>query len=188
MEKAYKKIFWGLIIATFSINFGSIPIFPAFVGWLIVLSGVSDLEEQISDKQMSIINWCMLGLVLLSLLDTILPFFIEWTWTLILPFLFYPILLSTIELTAFHKLIEASADRFREHNQTSISSDFNRKDRAYLLLMSFSLVLLTISLVVNDETLLFFGVISTIFPRVYVLTVIRALSKERIDVKFEEAF
>lgn len=187
MEIAFRKMFWGLIIATFSINFGIITIFPTFVGWIIVLSGLSGLIDEFSDKQFFTASCSVIALILLSLVEGVLSFSQDPSWLTGTAFLFYPVMMSIIELTAFHKIIEASADRFKVHNQVSNSFKFNRKDRLYLVLMGLSMILLTAALVVNDETLLFFGLISTLIPRVYILGVLSGLSKEKGDVKLEEA-
>lgn len=187
MEIAFRKMFWGLIIATFSINFGIITIFPTFVGWIIVLSGLSGLIDEFSDKQFFTASCSVIALILLSLVEGVLSFSQGPSWLTGTAFLFYPVMMSIIELTAFHKIIEASADRFKVHNQVSNSFKFNRKDRLYLVLMGLSMILLTAALVVNDETLLFFGLISTLIPRIYILGVLSGLSKEKGDVKLEEA-
>lgn len=187
MEKAYKKIFWGLIIATFSITLGIITIFPTLVGWLVVLSGVSDLIDQISDKQFFPAYCSVVALVFLSLAEGWISISQSPAWISALPFLFYPVVLSSIELTAFHKILEASVNRFRKNKQPSVSAEFSRKDRVYLLLMGISMTLLTGALMANDSALLFFGLILTLIPRMYLLTVLHALSKENMDLRLEEA-
>ncbi|MCC5894117.1 MAG: hypothetical protein JJU16_01515 [Alkalibacterium sp.] len=187
MESAYKKIFWGLIIATFSITLGVVTIFPTFVGWLVVLSGVSDLEDQFSDKQFSTVYLSVGALVLLSLAEGFVSISRLPDWVPALPFLFFPVFLSVIELTAFHKILEASADRLRENNHFTSSTVYNRKDKVYLVLMGCSLVLLTAALTANHETLLFFGRILTLIPRVYLLTIMHALSEENLDERLEES-
>lgn len=50
MCNAYKKVFWGIFIATFNINLGIIPIFPAFVGFMVVSSGISSLYDKTNIK------------------------------------------------------------------------------------------------------------------------------------------
>lgn len=46
MEQGYRRILWGLFITAFHINISSIPILPAFVGWIAVYQGTYDLSTQ----------------------------------------------------------------------------------------------------------------------------------------------
>lgn len=45
-ETGYNKIFWGLIFTIVNINLGPIDILPNFIGYLLILSGLSIVEGQ----------------------------------------------------------------------------------------------------------------------------------------------
>ena len=51
MKKGFKDITWGLILATFHINLGTIEIVPSFIGWILVAVGVSTLVNVIAEGQ-----------------------------------------------------------------------------------------------------------------------------------------
>lgn len=45
-ESAYNKLSWGMVFIIFNINLGPINILPNFIGYLLILSGLSVLSEQ----------------------------------------------------------------------------------------------------------------------------------------------
>lgn len=45
MEKGYSNIGLGLILATFHINLGTLPIVPTYIGWILVAMGVDTLVK-----------------------------------------------------------------------------------------------------------------------------------------------
>lgn len=46
MSEGYRKIFWGIFIATFNINIGMVKILPSFVGFLIISSGLKLILQE----------------------------------------------------------------------------------------------------------------------------------------------
>lgn len=64
-----------------------------------------------------------------------------------------------------------------------IGDKYIGKDRTYIILMGISMVLLTISLTINQEIMFFLGGGMAIISRIYLLTVIRALSKEDYETE-----
>ena len=46
MASGYRKIFWGFFIATFHLNLGSLMIFPPFIGYVMIMIGISMLHQK----------------------------------------------------------------------------------------------------------------------------------------------
>lgn len=187
MESAYKKIFWGVILATINITLGPVTIFPTFVGWLVVLSGLSKLEEAMADRQFSVAYWSVIALVLITFAEGVITFSQGPGWTATTPFLFYPVMLLLFELTAFHKLLGAAVDRFNKNNREITADSYNKKHRVYLVLMGVSLTLLTVAIILNHTTLFIFSTLLTLFSTVYLITVIYSIRQESHSMRVKEA-
>ena len=46
MYEGLSKILWGIFIATFNINLGPIKILPAFVGFMVIASGINTIYNE----------------------------------------------------------------------------------------------------------------------------------------------
>lgn len=178
MTAGYKRIFWGIVIATFNITIGIITILPAFVGWLIVLQGLSELEENAPEGNFSRPRTSAMILVAASLGGGILSL-VEGSYVQSFPLLlFYPLFVMTLELVVFHKILEVSVQHFKEMNQQQAYDMYTGKDRTYIILTGIALVLLAISLTFNHQTAGMMAVVMAMVSRIYLLTVISSLSKE----------
>ena len=113
MKDGYKKVFWGLFITTFNIRLGIITIFPAFVGWIIVSTGLSDINEKSLDGDFSRVKTKSMILIILTLFGSLLSAFGGYIVESSILFSFFPVLLMSIELSLFHRLIEAFIDNFQ---------------------------------------------------------------------------
>ena len=68
MEKGFKNIFWGVFLATFNINFGFIKVLPAFVGWMVLNSGINMLMEEAESESLEKAQKYSKFLVILSII------------------------------------------------------------------------------------------------------------------------
>lgn len=177
MSNGYKKIFWGIFFATFNITFGIITILPAFVGWIIVASGIAELSENSDPEEFSQaknISFILIGVTLVgSLLDLMGVSQMNPPVAL----LFFPLVLLTIELLLFHRLLEASVHTLTTLGISESAELYIRKDRTYIILAGMSLLLITLA-TFQLETWEFLAGIFAIITRVYLLSTISALSKE----------
>lgn len=71
MVKGYKNIVLGLILATFHINLGTLPIIPSFIAWIIVAMGVELIEEAEGQLSFNRSKKACAALIILTLLDLI---------------------------------------------------------------------------------------------------------------------
>ncbi len=178
MTLGYKKIFWGVFIATFNIKFGIITILPAFVGWIVVLTSLSEFDENDYGGDFSRLRTSAMMLVAASLGGGIWSLLANNNAGTFLPLMYYPLFLLALELILFHKILEESVHCFNSMDQQDIVDKYTGKDRIYIILTGISMALLAISYTINHELTGFLGAALAIISRVYLLSVINALSKE----------
>ena len=178
MRDGYKKIFWGTIIATFSINLGIVQILPPFVGWMVVASGISMLEEDsesIEYDRPKLISYILIGA---TLVGSIITLFQSGQINPPVPLLFYPMIVMIVELSLFHRIFEAAVRDFTALDKRDLAELYTGKDRAFIMLSGASIILVTVSIFLNLVTVAFFAGIFALIARVYLLTAIRSLGKE----------
>lgn len=182
MALGYKKIFWGIFIATFNITIGMFTILPAFVGWIVVVTGLSELERSIHSGAFLKPKKGAIALVFGSFGGLAL-FLVGHNIESFLPLLFYPLFLIVIEFVVFHKVLEESVHNFKIMHQQEAVERYTNKDRTYIILMGITMVLLAISLAINHETIGSVGAFMAVISRVYLLITINALKKENYKME-----
>src|SRR5690554_3222698 len=128
MTVGYKRIFWGIFIATFNITIGIITILPAFVGWIVVLTGLSELKENSPGEDFSGPRISAMILVVASLGGEVLSLLGSSNVESFLPLLFYPLFVIAIEFVVFHKILEVSVHNFNAMDQQETVDRYIAKD------------------------------------------------------------
>lgn len=177
MTEGYKRIFWGILIATFNMKIGIITILPAFVGWIVVMVGLSELKENAHKGDFSK-PWISAMVLVATSLGGGLSLLGGSNTGSFLPLLFYPVFLIAIELIVFHKVLEVSVHNFNTMDRQESVKKYIGKDRIYIILTGISMILLVISLTINHEGAGVIGTVMAMISRIYLLTVINSLSKE----------
>ncbi|SDL00065.1 hypothetical protein [Natronincola ferrireducens] len=178
MTMGYKKIFWGIFIATFNIIIGRITILPAFVGWIVVLTGLSELEENSTGGDFSGSKISAMVLVAASLGGGLVSLLGGSNVESFLPLLFYPLFVIAIEFVVFHKILEVSVHNFNGMDHQETADKYTSKDRTYIILMGITMVLMIIAFTVNHGTTGFIGAVMAMISRIYLMVVMNSLSKE----------
>lgn len=181
MKSGTKQIFWGILIATFHLNLGGLTILPAFVGWSVVASGLSKLEEHAPESEFGRTRSKAYLLVGASLLGSLLSLYGASAYAFAIPLALYGAGVMVIELALFHHVLEAAVQRFQSLHQTQEAQLFTGKDRTYLLLMGVSLVLVILSITFQHAGASLMGALLAIATRIYLLTVISALGNTAPD-------
>ncbi|TCK92574.1 hypothetical protein EDC19_1723 [Natranaerovirga hydrolytica] len=179
MTVGYKRIFWGIFILTFRITIGIVTILPAFIGWIIVLTGLSQLEEKSTVGDFSPLKIGVMVLIVTSIVGGLLELSEVGSF---LPMLFYPLAVIAIEFVVFHKIIEASVHNFNEMGCQERVEKYTSKDRTYIILMGITMVLVGIFFTFKHQSTGTIGSLMFLISRIYLLTVINALSKEDDDI------
>lgn len=177
MVVGYKRIFWGIFIATFSITIGKVTIVPSFIGWIVVLAGLLVLEDHFHKASLFVPRISTIILIVASIGEWLFPLLIN-NVAGFFPLLLYQLVVIIIELVVFHKIITASYDNLNATGQLEAADKYINKDRTYMMLMGISLLLLVISFTLNHYVTGFMGIIMVIISRIYLLTVINSISNE----------
>lgn len=177
----YKKIFWGLIIATFHLNISRLSILPAFVGWIIVFGGIKIIEKDLDGSLVKKVKIASLILIILTLILEIVNISGCTVLDYYYVFVFMPVIISFIELLVMHTVLELTINCFVKLNQIHMVDKYTKKDRIYIILKGIELALLLIISLNSEEYIVYIGIALTIGLRIYLLTIINSLSKENYD-------
>ncbi|MCR3956861.1 MAG: hypothetical protein NUK57_11245 [Gudongella sp.] len=178
MIDGYRKIFWGVFITTFSINLGVVKILPAFIGWMVVASGISMLEDRSESVDYQSTKTISHILVAITFVGGLLNFLGILSLSSHVMLLFYPLVIMVVELTLLHRILQGSIIHLELMENKAARDLYIGKDRTYIILSGISIVLVTVSMFLNLETAAFFAAIIALFTRIYLLTAIRSLGKE----------
>lgn len=186
MSEGYKKIFWGIFIATFNISLGMITILPAFVGWIIATNGIFDLDKNNPDCDYSGVETAARVLVAASLGGSLLSLVGGSQVDSFMPLLFFPVFIIAIELVVFHRLLESSIQHLTSTGSKELAAEYTGKDRTYIVLVGITLILLIFSLSVNNETTSLLGALMAVATRIYLMATISSLRKDNYKSKKED--
>lgn len=177
MQKGYKKIIWAIILVTVHLNIGVLKILPSFVGWMILLAGLSQLETNEHWNSSSFLKPSAICLILLSLLSEGIHLFTGIPLQENVYFMFFPLFTFLLELIIFHKIIDSSINYFNKTNQQEIGYKYIKKDRIYIVLAGITSIFLAVSTVTYYEGTTTAGTLWLIV-RLYVFFILYSLSKE----------
>lgn len=178
MTAGYKLLFWGIILASISFSVGNIMILPTFIGFIIAHFGLQDLEANDQTGDYSIPKTGMVVLIVLTFIKSAIGLIFGINFEELTALIFFPVILTVIELITCHKILEESAEYF-----DTTSSQYNvplivGKDRVYMMMMGITLIMLIISLALNIEQTIFLGTMIGLLARIYFLTILHMLKKE----------
>lgn len=186
MTPGFKKLFWGFLIVNISLSAGLIPVLPAFVGWLIILDALADLEEQIPRQDLRFVFKSVMVLLVFSFGELFQLFGSDVTGiSLLLQFL--PIIVLLIELSAFHKLLEAVVRQYDRKNRIEKRDKAVAKDKWYLLLMGIAAATLALSVSLVYVPVFLASIVLSLTGRIYLLYLLYALSKEDLELEVAES-
>lgn len=149
MYGGYKKIFWGIFIATFNINIGVIKIFPSFVGFIIVLAGINSLYRETEIKAFDKARIYGAITTLMTLIGSILEFSSIEYMDIYLFNELWIIINSTIELMLFYKIIEGSIEYLKNNGYMIEVEENIGKLRIYIFLAVISITILSFATILN---------------------------------------
>lgn len=170
MSEGYRKIFWGIFIATFNIKIGIIKILPAFVGVLIISSGINILIEETKIESFNKGKQYSNILAVIMFFGGLLPFLGLNLESNILNQLI-PIVYLTIELLLFYKVFGSSIEKLYKDKNDDIAKEYESKLSFYIIAMIINNVLLCLVLTFNIENLLTaISSIGALILRIFLMT------------------
>ncbi len=191
MARGYRRCFWGTFLLLFHVNIGPIPLFPDFVGLLVLLSGLNQVRMRAGSPGLwraAVMTRILCGL---SAAEFLLPLIKE-NW-LFLPMpasgpvpvplsALYHGLYACLYLTAVYEILDASCEILAIDRLDATAEGTGRRMRLFLvlsLLMEASLwaaVLFT-----QVQALLYAALASGLAARVVLLVCFSHLRRAYLD-------
>ncbi|CDI48197.1 hypothetical protein [Clostridium tetani] len=172
MYNEYNKIFWGIFIATFNIKLGPIKIVPAFIGYIIILSGLSSLYKITHIKSF---NKAQVFAVIISIITALGEFMEFSSIESINLFLFNEICIvfySVMELLMFYNFFDASIEYLNNNNHCNLACETIKKLRFYIIVSAINIIFLNFTLIFNITFLNIIIPIILIILRIYLMMLI----------------
>ncbi len=169
MCNAYKKVFWGIFIATFNINLGIIPIFPAFVGFMVVSSGISSLYDKTNIKAFGRAKVFANILIILTAVGQFIEFIYMNSVNSSILIQVLIMSYSVIELILFFKFFEGTIEYFKSNKNNELADENVEKLRFYIVVSIINIIALNISLIFHLHTLNIIVAITSIILRIYLI-------------------
>lgn len=178
MSEGYRKIFWGIFIATFNINIGIVKILPAFVGFIVISSGINNILQEANydsfkkAKRYSDYTGLILflgGILSLSGVNLESNIFIQ----------LLPIAYLTLELLLFYKVFEGSIEKLSHDDESTLAMlvyEFENKQRFYIISSIIINLFLMFSITFNWESQTFAAILLIIL-RIFLMTSMSRLKK-----------
>ncbi|EPY2274977.1 hypothetical protein ACXAUS_003898 [Clostridium sporogenes] len=169
MGNGYKKILWGIFIATFNINLGIIKILPPFIGFIIILSGISFLYEE---TQIESFNKAKTFGIIISVVTSIGELMRFFSIELSNFFIFNEVGIvfsNIIELLMFYKLFDGSIEYLNHNNQCDLACENIKKLRFYIIASVINIIFLNLTLISNIKTLNIIVLVMLIILRTYLM-------------------
>lgn len=178
MNGGFKKVFWGIFIATFNVNMGTYRILPPFIGWIVVAIGIMEIQKKSETVDYNLSKYASFILIGAALVGDIFKILGTGGSNPLFILLFYPVILMIIEFLLFYNLIETTIKSIFKNNLNKIVDVYVERGKTYILFAGIAILSATLSLFINFEILRAFTTIFTIVTRVFLLMTFLNLSKE----------
>lgn len=176
MEKGFKNIFWGVFLATFNINFGFIKVLPAFVGWMVLNSGINLLMEEAESESLEKAQKYSKFLVILSIIGGLISLNIN----VFFLFKYFPILVEIMELLTIFYLIEGCIEYLKANEVEMYPAQYEMNLKTYTIFFCIVTLLISIGLTLNNS-MLAIGAILGLILRISVMVMINNIKKINLN-------
>lgn len=180
MFQGYRKIFWGLFFSTFHINYGPFPILPAFVGWLIIASGVKALRESNETGSFHKAHYTALAVAVL----TFIGFYVTSTGVSYDLQKYQAIVVEILVFIFVYYLLKGSIECLRACGIDSTAAYYERVLSIYMIIFSINTVFLCIALAGGNPGLTFFTAVFGLFLMIWLMLISSRLRKME-DVSYQ---
>lgn len=173
MANGYKNIVLGLILATFHINLGTLPIVPSFIGWILVAMGVDSIAKTEEKSSFNISKKACTVLVILTLLDLIK---VNLNITLGSPYMLST-LVALIELFFVYYFFRGITQMFEVKGEIEYACENERILSGYTVLQVIGILILGICWLNYNNTQGAFISIYMLVLRIYIIYRVNKLGK-----------
>lgn len=162
---------------TFNIKLGPIKILPAFVGILIISSGLKILFEE--TKLESFQKSQSIGLLAasVSLIGGAIDFFSGGTSINFIPMSMWMVIQNVIELVLFFKILESSIEYLDSNDYLDLANEYTGKLRTYTIFSFVNITLMVFALMFNIVSFMVIVPIMGIVLRISLMVIFSRLKK-----------
>ena len=180
MYEGLNKVFWGIFIATFNLNLGPIKILPAFVGFMVISSGINTIYiEHHSEEFRKALDFSRVAIAI-SLLGGLIDFLTGGVYQYSLLLQICPIILMTVELLLFYNLFLGIIMHFSSVGNLEVSERVMGSSRLYMIIFITSISFLSFVLLFNLGGLNTLLAIVFVILRISLMVMISGLKKDLI--------
>lgn len=169
MYDGYNKIFWGIFVATFNIKLGIVKILPAFIGFMIILSGINSLYEKTHIESFSKAK----KFAVITIITTAIGEFMGFLPIESMNFLMFNgiwiVFYTVMEVLMFYKFFEGSIEYFNSKNYEDLVEENIKKVRFYIIASVINIIFLNFAIVFNIISLNTVVAIVVIILRIYLI-------------------
>ncbi|AAO34808.1 hypothetical protein DP149_00405 [Clostridium tetani] len=186
MYNEYNKIFWGIFIATFNIKLGAIKILPTFIGYIIILNGLSSLYKKTHIEPFNKSKTFAIIIIIITALSEFMEFSSIESNNLFLFNEIWIVFSSVIELLIFYNFFDGSIEYFNNNNICDLACETIKKLRFYIIVSVINIIFLNFALIFNITFLNIIIPIILIILRIYLIMLIyrfKNTSVEEIETK-----
>jgi len=183
MFSAYRRLFWGMFFMTFNINIGVIPIFPKFVGSIIVVSGIGCFKR-VADSS----SLCRAHIVAKVMTAEML---IEGFVTLFRIELYIPQHLSILIMGAMSGLMllliydvfAASSDMLRLNSNFSLADSLRKRSIVFIIIHTILSLAGMLTILIQETTLAALIAICGVALKLWIIIIFAKLKRQCSDKK-----
>ena len=186
MYEGLNKVFWGIFIATFNINLGPIKILPAFVGFMIISSGINTIyTEHRYDEFKKSLDFSRIVTVI-ALFGGLIELFTQDSYQYSLILQIWPIILMIVELLMFYYLFVGIILYFESIGNVSVTERIIGSSRLYMIIFIINIAFLSFVMLFNLRGFNTLLAIVFIILRISLMVMISGLKKDLIPDNLDE--
>ncbi|MBS4198071.1 hypothetical protein KHA93_00155 [Bacillus sp. FJAT-49732] len=177
IAKAFTKIFWGFMLVFLNLNINQFDLFPDFIGYFIIVSGLSDLSTFSSYFKKANIYAILLGVASIPTYFigeiNILEGFIPSTSTILI--LASSSIMTLIHLVLIYYLLKGSIELANQHKQESLANTTKNNLKIYVIVVLSVAILTPFALNISEGaalTLITIGAIASFVVEIMILILI----------------
>ncbi len=183
MEKGYKKVYWGLIVAIFNFHIGPINILPDFLGYFLISSGLSIIQDEDKHDSFKISTIIAGALTFYSLMTSILVitggvgFFNYKILNNNIMKIGSTLLISALNLVMDFNILSGTKSLLMNVEKSEAAELTDKIQRNYTYLYIIALLLISISFNISNEVFIISVTVYLIIIRLYFVSIIRRIRK-----------
>jgi hypothetical protein len=178
MFDGYRIIFWGIFFITFHINLGPIAILPAFVGYMIVSSGINHLQEEFASPYFQKARNISTLLTILGVISFVLIWVLQQQS---IAMSYYPLLFSILELFLVYFILEGSIEKFIFMDRKDIARDYRSEQRTYTVFMTIYIIGMCIAITLVETSFALAMILIGVFLRLWLMLMLGRLKRAQYE-------